>query len=187
MLKWSWFHRCLDCLLQYIIFCYLNSFVMCIVHICCMLHIYYIILWELKPGTAWGLKSAQAWGCQWQFSMKCLFKDLRSALIPSLPLLCTCDIKKPVLEISRQIQICSTNRRAFSHSAPLLLVVGVDSWQRSWLWDKASYSQLRHRVPNTMFFCENRLCSISVHYVQLKMWGILIQKSFSSTYLTLKL
>jgi hypothetical protein len=35
---------------------------------------------ELKPATAWGCPS----------SMKCQFKEMRSALTPSLPLLCAC-------------------------------------------------------------------------------------------------
>jgi hypothetical protein len=36
--------------------------------------------------------------------------------------------------------------------------VGVHSWPQSWLWDKVSYNQLRHRVPYTMFFYEYSLC-----------------------------
>ncbi len=43
-----------------------------------------VILWKLKPAMVWGFKPAQAWGCP--CSIKCLFKNIRSALTPSLPL-----------------------------------------------------------------------------------------------------
>jgi hypothetical protein len=77
-------------------------------------------------------------------SMKCLFKDIRSALTPSRPLLYTCVYyKKPVLEIRKQIQVCSTNRRDFPTSP---FAVRADSWQRSWQWYKMSFSLLIHHV-----------------------------------------
>ncbi len=91
--------------------------------------------------------------------MKCLFKDIRSALTPPSPLSLFLFV---VLEISRQIQICSTNSRDVPLH-PFSFVVGVDSWLRSWLWQKVSYSHLRHRVPYTMFFFEYSLCFPAVH------------------------
>jgi hypothetical protein len=41
----------------------------------------------IKDSYGMGLKSAQAWGCP--CSMKCLFKEIRSALALSIHLLCT--------------------------------------------------------------------------------------------------
>ncbi len=112
-----------------------------------------------------GLKSAQAWGCP--CSMKCLFKDLRSALAPFPPLLCTrVYIKKQVLEISRQIKRCSTNGRDLPHST-LPFVVGMD-WIADYGVDyeiKVSYSQLRHRVPYTTCFSLN---TVSARYIFLE-------------------
>jgi hypothetical protein len=55
-----------------------------------------------------------------------------------------------VLEISRKIQMCSIN---LPHSTPFHW---GDSWLRSWPCDKVSYSQLRQRVPYTMFFFDYR-------------------------------
>jgi hypothetical protein len=46
---------------------------------------------------------------------------------------------------------------------PFPFAVGVDSWLRSSLWDKVSYSQLRQRAPYTMFFFEYSLWSISLN------------------------
>ncbi len=43
---------------------------------------------------------------------------------------------------------------------PFPFVAGEDSWLRSWLWDKVSYSQLRHRVP--LFFFEYSLWLVQI-------------------------
>jgi hypothetical protein len=48
----------------------------------------------VKASYGVGLKSAQAWGCPW--SMKCLFKDIRSTLTPFLPLSVLVFTWKPV-------------------------------------------------------------------------------------------
>ncbi len=91
-----------------------------------------------------GLKSAQSWGCP--CSIKCLFKDIRSALTPSLrisPFSCwlfwkladRCKCAQPKGEI------CAIQ--------PFPFVVGVDNWLRSWLCDKG--------VSYTKFFFE---CSL---------------------------
>ncbi len=46
-----------------------------------------IILWGVIASYGVGLKSAQAWGCP--CSIKCILKDIRSGLTPSLHLLST--------------------------------------------------------------------------------------------------
>jgi hypothetical protein len=67
------------------------------------------------------LKSAQAKGCL--CSIKCLFKDIRPALTPFFVLTL---FLLAVSEISRQMQMFSTNRRDLPHSAPFPFVGGVD-------------------------------------------------------------
>jgi hypothetical protein len=65
---------------------------------------------------------------------------------------------------------CYQPRGEILPTLPFLFVVGVDSWLRSWLWEKTSYSQLRasgigshHWVSYTMFFFEYSLCFPAVH------------------------
>jgi hypothetical protein len=86
-----------------------------------------------------GLKSGQAWGCL--SSMKCIFKDIRSALTPSLYL-----NKKNFWEISRQIKMCAQpTGEIFPTPPPFSFLAGVDSWQRSWLYETTpAYGPTHH-------------------------------------------
>ncbi len=91
----------------------------------------------------YGLKSAQAWGC--------LFKYIRSALTPfHLPSaylsLHKKKLKKTCFRKLADRYKCAQPIGEIFSTPPLPFVVGVDSWLRSWLRDKVSYSQLRHRV-----------------------------------------
>jgi hypothetical protein len=103
----------------------------------------------VKASFGVGLKSAQAW-C-YPCSIKGLFKDIRSALIPSLPLLHTFPFLLVVLEIGRQIQMCLTNRRDLPHFIPFPLYGG-------WIADFRVDYEIRGVIvdsgigPHTLFF-----------------------------------
>ncbi len=109
---------------------------------------------RVKGSYGVGLKSAQAWGCP--CSIKCLLKDIRSALTLSLSLFCTCVYIKPFWKLADRYK-CAQPIGDIFPTSPLPFVLGVHSWLWSWLWDTVSYSQLRHRVPYTMFFFEYSL------------------------------
>ncbi len=99
----------------------------------------------VKSRYSVGLKSAQALGCP--CSVKCLFKDIRSALTPSRPLL-LCLHSKRVLEISTQIQMCFTKRKDLPQST-----LSVGSGGGYWIanygvdYEIRSYSTPAYRVP----------------------------------------
>jgi hypothetical protein len=77
-------------------------------------------------------------------SIKCLFKDIRSALILTSPF--------SVLSLSLFVVLEIARCKCAQPLHPFPFVAGLDSWLWSWLWDKVS--QLEHLVPNTMFFFE---------------------------------
>jgi hypothetical protein len=131
-----------------------------------------------------GLKSAQPWGCP--CFLKCLFKDIRSAFSPSLPLLRTCVyIKNQFWKLADRYNCVLTNRRDLP-PCPLFIVVGVDSWISSWLWDKVSNSQLRQRVPYIIFSLNTASICICCHCWQIDRWCKQhITNIISLSYLTL--
>jgi hypothetical protein len=73
----------------------------------------------------WGLKPAQAWGCP--YFIKYLFKDIRSAFIPALPLLSTLPFPIGCFGNKRTDTNVFNNRRDSSLFHPILFVVRVDS------------------------------------------------------------
>jgi hypothetical protein len=82
-----------------------------------------VIFMGVKASYGVGLESAPARGCP--CSIKCFFKDIRSALTLSIP--------PPsfflfvILEMSRQIKMCSTNRRDLPLLHPFPFAVGMYS------------------------------------------------------------
>ncbi len=102
-----------------------------------------------------GLKSAQAWGCLSMLRKMSIQRHKVSSHPFPPPSRYFCS-QKTVLEIGRQIQMCSANRRDLPHSPPFPFEWGWIALE-SWLWDRVSYSQIRHRVPYTMFFFEYSL------------------------------
>jgi hypothetical protein len=88
-------------------------------------------------------------------SITCLFKVIRSALTPPLPpFQFSYLFFWKLADRHKWAQPC--NRRDLLRSTPFPCS-GVDSWLRSWLLDKVSYSQLRYRVPYSMLFFEYSL------------------------------
>jgi hypothetical protein len=81
----------------------------------------------VKASYGMGLKTAQAWGCPKAHGPSNVYSKTYGVSSDPFPpsYLYLCLHKK--LEISRQIQMCSTNRRDLPHSAPFPFIVGVDS------------------------------------------------------------
>ncbi len=107
----------------------------------------------VKASYGMGLKSAQHRVAQCPCSIKCLFKEIRSALTPSLLFF--------VLSLCVVLEISKVQRSSPLH---LPFVVGADSWLWRWLWDKVSYTVVnfgKRSHTYTMFFFEYSLSEVT--------------------------
>jgi hypothetical protein len=96
----------------------------------------HLSLWKVKPATAWGC------AC----SIKCLFKDISSALTISLPLLSTVPFRNG----------CFGNYKTDTNVLDQLEISSpLHTFTYCWGW-KADYGLL-HRVPYSMGFFEYSL------------------------------